>query len=151
MPLSVQTAFEKALICIDWTSDAPLPILRCPTTGAVIASGYDPSNGETAEDYVEPNWEAIPTVLFHYIPELGEFDFIRPELQNKIDEMREELGVQADDIDDFEILEAYVEEIGSVPLIFQLVTSGMASGPISSSVYVGLDLAAVYQRVSATD
>ena len=124
--------------------DAPPPILRCPITGQVIAAGYDPSNGETPEDYVEPNLEAVPTVLFHYIPEVGEFDFIRPGLQSKIDAVREELGDRADDLDDFEILEAHVDEIGSVPLIFQLITSGMACGPVSSSIFVGLDLAAAY-------
>jgi hypothetical protein len=144
--MSVQTSFTKALVSIDWISDAPPPILRCPISGQVIAAGYDPSNGETADDYVEPNWEAIPTVLFHYIPEIGEFDFIRPELQSKIDSVRERLGDQADDLDDFEILEAHVEKIGNVPLIFHLITSGMACGPVSSSIYVGLDLAAAYPQ-----
>jgi hypothetical protein len=142
--MSAQTSFNKALVAIDWIFDAPPPILRCPITGKVIAAGYDPSNGETAEDYVEPNWETIPTVLFHYTPEVGEFDFIRPGLQSKIDSERERLGDQADDLEDFEILEAHVEEIGNVPLIFQIITSGMACGPVSLSIYVGLDLAAAY-------
>jgi hypothetical protein len=50
-------------------------------------------------------------------------------------------------LSDFEILQAHVESIGEVPLVFCLTTSGMACGPVSSSVYVGLDLAAALPAV----
>ncbi|WP_029586373.1 hypothetical protein [Bradyrhizobium sp. URHD0069] len=143
--MSKESAFTKALVLIDWEFDAPIPVLRCPITGKVIASGYDPATGEMAEGYGEPKWQEVPTVLFHYIPEVGEFDYIKPELQAKVDSKRKELGEDAEELDDFEILEEHVESLGDVPLVFCLMTSGMACGPVSSSIYVGLDLAAAYR------
>ena len=47
-----------------------------------------------------------------------------------------------EDLEDFEILAEHVESLGKVPLVFALTTHGMAMGPVSSTVYVGLDLAA---------
>jgi hypothetical protein len=81
-------------------------------------------------------------VLFHYKPELGEFSYIKPGLQKTIEEKRRELGEEAEDLEDFEILAEHVETLGKVPLVFALTTHGMAMGPVSSTVYVGLDLAA---------
>jgi hypothetical protein len=101
--MSKESAFTKALVLIDWEIDAPIPVLRCPITGKVIASGYDPATGEMAEGYGEPKWQEVPTVLFHYVPEVGEFDYIKPELQAKVDSKRKELGEDAEELDDFEI------------------------------------------------
>jgi hypothetical protein len=81
-------------------------------------------------------------MLFHYYPEAGEFSYIKPDLQKKIDEKRRALGDNAEDLEDFEILAEHVESLGKVPLIFALTTHGMAMGPVSSTVYVGLDLVA---------
>jgi hypothetical protein len=54
------------------------------------------------------------------------------------------LGDDAEDLGDFEVLEEHVESIGRVPLVFCITTHGMGcgGGPLSSSIYVGLDLAA---------
>ncbi len=137
-------SFSEALIQIDWDFDVPPPTLRCPVTGQIIAAGYDPETGEFFDGFAEPNWEAIPTMLFHYIPEVGDFSYIKPELQEKIDEKRRALGDDAEDLGDFEVLEEHVESIGRAPLVFCLTTHGMGcgGGPLSSSIYVGLDLAA---------
>jgi len=135
------SAYASAAIDIDWPFDAPPPALRCPITGKVVVLGYDPASGEMSDEAEKPDWANIPTVLFHFIPEVGEFDFIRPELQKKIEEKRAEMGEEAEDLDDFEILTEFVEEIGTTPLIFCLNTSGMANGPITVSVHIGLDLA----------
>lgn len=144
-------AFERAIVDIDWDSSAPPPALRCPITGKVIMYGYDPVTTEVGvDDYQEPDWANIPTVLFHYIGEVGEFDYIRPELQAAIDEKRQAMlaAAAADDVDwieglsDFEILSEHLECLGEVPLVFRLTTHGIACGPIHASVHVGLDLAA---------
>jgi hypothetical protein len=134
-------AFSAALIEIEWNSDAP-PALYCPITGQIVAVGYDPQTGRFFDGQQEPKWETIPTVLFHYYPEVGEFSYIKPGLQKTIDEKRRALGDDAEDLEDFAILEEHVESLGKAPLVFSLTTHGMASGPVSSTVYVGLDLAA---------
>ncbi|TQF29770.1 hypothetical protein [Bradyrhizobium sp. UNPA324] len=134
--------FSGALIEIDWDFEESVPPLRCPITGEIVAVGYDPETGEFAEGCEQPVWQKIPTVLFHYIPEVGEFDYIKPELQNEIDRTRTAMGEGAEDLDDFELLQDHVGSIGRAPLVFCLTTHGMACGPISTSIYVGLDLAA---------
>ena len=145
------SAFENALVDIDWDTGAPPPALRCPITGKVIMYGYDPVTTEVGvDDYKEPEWASIPTVLFHYIGEVGEFDYIRPELQAAIDEKRKEMIAAAsgddaeliENMSEFEILSEHLESLGEVPLVFRLTTHGIACGPIHASVYVGLDLAA---------
>lgn len=146
-----KSAFEAALVDIDWDTEvAPPPALRCPITGKVIMYGYDPVTAEVGvDDYQEPDWANIPTVLFHYISEVGEFDFIRPALQARIDAKRQEMLeiAPAEDqemiegMGDFEILSEHLDSLGEVPLVFRLTTHGIACGPIHSSVCVGLDLA----------
>ncbi len=136
------SSFSEALVSIDWDFNAPPPALRCPITGSVVLAGYDPATGEFAEGVVKPNWEKIPTALFQYLSEIDEFTYIKPELQAVIDRKRQELSEDADDLDDFEILGEHVTNLGAAPLVFCLTTHGMACGPVSSSVYVGLDLAA---------
>jgi hypothetical protein len=135
------TAFEKALVTIEWEHGAPPPALRCPITGKVVLIGYDPVSGAYVDGVEEPDFTSIPTVLFHYISEVGHFDFIRDDLAEAIEKKRAELGEDGEDMDDFEILSEHLESIGKVPLIFNLITYGMACGPVSGSVYVGLDLA----------
>src|SRR5262245_5189650 len=130
-----ESAFTKALVPIRWDND-PMPVLRCPITGKVIVAGYDPAIGEVDEGILHPEWKDVPTVLFHCIPEVGQFDYITPELQAKIDQKREELSEEAEDLDDFDILEEHVESLGKVPLVFLLID------PVGTQLYVGLDLAA---------
>ncbi|GLQ79173.1 hypothetical protein GCM10007881_26910 [Mesorhizobium huakuii] len=137
------TAFSKALVTIDWEGENLL-VLRCPITGEVVAAGYDPTTGEFGYGEHVPEWENIPTVLFHYTPETGEFDFIRPQLKEEIDRKRQELEAAGGDeeFDDFDVLQEHLPSIGKVPLVFCIETSGIATGPLTSTVYVGLDLAA---------
>lgn len=144
--MAKESAFAKALVSIDWSLDAPPPIIRCPVTGSVVCAGYDPETGETPDDYVEPEWEQIPTMLFHFYDELDEFSFIAPKLEAAIAQKRQELGDEAEDMHDMEILTEHLESLGSVPLVFCITLGGMACGPVSSSTYVGLDLAAAYQK-----
>ena len=144
---------SKAVFKIDWEEADPC-LLRCPITGAVVTARYDFWSEEFTDE--EPNWSGVPTVLFHYIPEIGEFDYIRPELQAKIDQKRHEIANDSDDdeeLDNFEILQEHVTSIGKVPLIFQIETQELAcmgvGEPLTSTVYVGLDLAAAATPTSA--
>lgn len=150
------SVFDSALVNIDWPFGAPPPVLKCPITGQVVLQGYDPVTGEMAM-YEEPKWSEVPTVKFCYLPEVGEFQYIAESLQAAIDAKRRALIAVAgptdveeiEDLSDFEILREHVEGLGDVPLIFCLTTSGMACGPVSESVYVGLDLSAAFVEVEA--
>ena len=154
--MAESSAFERAVVHIEWPSGAEPPVLRCPITGQVVLKGYDPVTGEDA-GFEEPDWAAVPTARFCYIPEVGEFSFIAPQLQAAIEAARAALLKKAtgrkreevEDLSDFEILQEHVADLGEVPLVFCLTTRGMACGPVSSSVYVGLDLAAVLPQEEA--
>ena len=78
-------------------------VLRCTVTGRVVAAEYDPASN--AFGYEEaPDRENIPTVLFNYTPETGEFDFIRLELQSAVDEARQCLPASEEIDEDLMIL-----------------------------------------------
>src|SRR4051812_28658576 len=95
-------AFEKALVVIDWPFGAPSPTIRCPVTGAVVAAGYDPQTGAYPEGYEDPDWENLPTLMFSYLPEVGEFSYIRAALQEAIENKRAELDAQGGDTADMD-------------------------------------------------
>jgi len=139
-----ETPFYRALTTIDWPFNAKPPVIRCPITGMVVVAGNDPSSGANTDEYSELDHEKVPTLMFSYIPEVEQFDFIRPELMEAIESKRAEL-VAADpeneDLYDFDILTDHLGNLGECPVVFELVTTGMACGPVSSSVFVGLDLA----------
>ena len=152
--MTKSSAFQSALVELKWMAGSELPILHCPITRERIAAGYDPASCEFPAGYQPPDWSQVPTVLFHYTPEAGEFDYIVPALQSAIDEKRKELLAAApeDEVDDvkalsdFEILQDHVESLGEVPLVFCVTTRSVAGGPINASVYVGLDLGAAVPR-----
>jgi hypothetical protein len=138
------SAFSEALFTIDWGDADPRPI-RCPVTGAIVAAGYDPSTGEFSYEGV-PKWAEIPTVLFVHT-EMGGFQFVRADLQAQIDQVRQELitaGGDEDELDGFRILAEHLDSIGKVPIVFEIVTrgAGRSGGPLTTTVYVGLDLTA---------
>lgn len=148
--MTESSVFQKALVELKWMAGSELPILHCPITRKRIAAGYDPASCEFPVGYEPPDWSQVSTVLFHYTPEAGEFDYITPAVQSVIDEKRKELLAAApedevesvQDISDFEILQEHVDSLGEVPLVFCITTRSVACGPINASVYVGLDLAA---------
>lgn len=136
--------FEKATTHINWKFGNAPPSIRCPITGEIVLAGYDPETGDYDEGVAEPEFEGIPTVMFHYIEEIGEFSFIRDDLQRAIDERRTSLPEDdVEDLSDFDILSSGDVSLGGAPLIFALTTHGMACGPVSATVWVGLDLLAL--------
>lgn len=137
-----QSAFANATVKIDWNFGAPAPAIRCPISGEIVLVGYDPATGELADGVEEPKWGDIPTVLFHYLDEVGEFDYINPQLAERINQVRSTLTDEdSEDFHDFDILVSLVDDLGNVPVIFELTTYGFAPGPITSTIWVGLDLA----------
>lgn len=138
------STFQQAVTTIDWTlPGGPFPILRCPITGEIIAHGYDPLTGEVeVEEYVAPDWANTPTVLFHYMEQVGNFQYIHPDLQDAIDATRRRTRAVGSD---FEILRGHVEHLGAVPLVFELLTYSAAQGTEPAkraTTWIGLDLAA---------
>ncbi|MCE6958736.1 hypothetical protein LAZ40_06705 [Cereibacter sphaeroides] len=49
--------------------------LRCPATGALIHGGS-----------LRPDYVSIPSVAFVYLPDLGLFDHVRPDLRERLGE-----------------------------------------------------------------
>ncbi len=140
--------FERAVVNIDWPFGQVPPALHCPITGVVVLSGYGGSRGPNADYDLEEEWDDVPTLRFIYIDGIGEFDYIHPSLEAVIEQKRNELeaaGRDAEFNDDFDILADHVEELGEVPLIYELTTRGMGCGPVSRTIWVGFDLFAAHR------
>lgn len=96
------------------------------------------SNGE---DEVEQ--PASPHVTFVYPEVVGEFVYLRDDLRERLEATRARLvaaGADPDDLVDIEVLLEHTP-LGEVPMVYELRTSGMACGPVSSRLWVGFDLA----------
>lgn len=145
--------FQQALVTIDWPFDAPPPIIRCPITGRAIAPGQDADEDYDDDEFTDADpYEDTPTLLFLYVEDAGEFEYLRAEVQEAIDAKRKQLteeDPENDNLSDFEILSEHLDELGDCPLVFNLVTSGMACGPVSFGVYIGLDLYRAFAQRSA--
>lgn len=120
------------IITIAWPFGAVAPSLHCPRTGNLVL----------APDAMIDQ-PASPCVSFVWIHEIAEFEFIRDDLQGRLDETRRALiKAGADEYDlpsNFEILKTDVD-LGTIPVIFEITVSGMACGPVSETVTIGFDL-----------
>ena len=119
------------LVKIDWPTGAPALTLCCPRTGNVVIK---------ADDAVDQ--PASPYVTFVYVDEVGEFDFLRDDIRFRLEKARERLeSSESPDayISDLDILLEHTD-LGLVPVVFEITTSGMACGPVSFTVHVGFDL-----------
>lgn len=123
---------KPQIVEIRWPFRADPPNLYCPRTGQLVLD-YD-------NELEQP---ASPCVTFFYINEIAEFAFIRNDLRQRLDEAKASLieaGTEDIDMpDDLEILKKHVD-VGEVPMIFEITTSGMGCGPVQSTVIVGFDL-----------
>jgi hypothetical protein len=123
----------RPIVRCDWPFNADLPELYCPRTGELVVS-----NGE---DEVEQ--PASPYVTFVYPEVVGEFVYLRDDLRERLEATRARLvaaGADPDDVVDIEVLLEHTP-LGEVPMVYELRTSGMASGPDSHRLWVGFDLA----------
>ena len=121
------------IIRLDWPFNADPPELYCPRTGELVVS-----NGE--DEVKQP---ASPHVTFVYPEVVGEFVYLRDDLRERLEATRARLvaaGADPDDLVDIEVLLEHTP-LGEVPMVYELRTSGMACGPVSSRLWVGFDLA----------
>ena len=96
--------FERSTNSIDWDFGLPPPVIRCPMTGEIVLAGFDPATGDYEDGVDEPDHTKIPTATFYYLDEIGEFVFIRDDLQQAIVEYRKTLSEDdSDDISDFDM------------------------------------------------
>jgi len=77
-----------------------------------------------------------------YCPRTGEFVYQRADMRERFEATRARLGANCADLHDLADIEVLLEQIplGEVPMVYELRTSGMASGPISHRLWVGFDL-----------
>jgi hypothetical protein len=127
MHTSETTSSAIEPIDINWPFGAPSPTLHCPRTGKLVAK---------PGDYVEQ--PASPYVAFVYINEVDEFDYIRPDLEAKMDAASLALE-EDDDTTTLELLMSVMDP-RQVPLVFAVHTGGMACGPSWTTVTYGFEL-----------
>jgi len=95
------------------------PFLFCPVTGQLIVNGED-------------SFES-PALAFCYIPEIEEFNCIKPEIKEIYDKC-----VLLENIDnDIYAFDIFLEKMRTFEnyVLFQITTQGFACGPISETIY----------------
>jgi hypothetical protein len=144
--------FSGATAVIRWPMGATVPDLYCPVTGKVVAYGQDYKSGEERMGE-EPDYKEIEGLLFIYLPEVGEFAYLKDGLEEKLNDIRTELSKgeatadEDEDIeDDFFLIQDNIGQLAESPLMYCMETSGMACGPVSSEVYFGFDLFAPFAK-----
>ena len=73
----------------------------------------------------------------------------KDDLREKLEAFKETLlaeDSEADVDDEMEILQKNLRRFAECPQLLQMITSGMACGPVSYSVYFGFDLFAPYSK-----
>jgi hypothetical protein len=97
----------------------------CPRTGSLILG----------PEYFDPS----PATAFVYIPEICEFETIEDGLEEIWDELEERYGEEESPWDLWgRFLQRVAKDRPNV-LVFAFTSHGMACGPVSSTVYVGID------------
>ena len=122
-------------VTIDWPCGAEPPSWFCPACGKQT---IDSENG-----LVEPPCLHLE---FLYLTEIDEFEYIKENLKDLIEKERqagdaEEGGKEEDwdEMSDYELLKNAMNR-DSTFVTFELTTSGMACGPVSSTVCIGYRL-----------
>ncbi len=106
----------------------------CPVTGQQIC-GDEEANPK------------VPSIRFIYIPEVGEFETIHPDLETLADQIRNELAAKEEEDEDFceEFFDVFKEalkkdEANDSLVIYSITTSGIACGPVSETIHIGIDM-----------
>lgn len=122
-------------LSIDWPCGAEAPSLFCPACGKQTVDWED--------GLVEPH---CPHLKFLYLTQIDDFEFIKEDVKDLLDEKRRALDASKDDTDedqdelsDYELLQSAVSSDPTF-VIFELTTSGMACGPVSSTACIGYQL-----------
>ena len=111
------------VVDIDFPFGAHAPDFHCPSCGEVILS---------TEDLLEQ--PVCPHVKFVYFYASGEFEYADAEIKKALD------GFDDDEDGDEDSFTHLAKKIKSkTAVVFSITTSGMACGPTSDTVVVGLD------------
>ena len=115
----------------------------------MISAGFeDLAAVEAGDHHAEPDYEAIPTVLFAFLGNISEFLYLRSDLREMLEQSRDKdvsvAGMQ--DHDAFELLKREFHRLDDSVVVFELNTGGMAGGPVWSTLWVGLDLLAPFRE-----
>ncbi len=100
----------------------------CPVTGKHILS--------------EEDSESSPATAFIYIDDIGEFSGIRPDLLKLYEEKCDFYPENDEDEDDLNPIDRFMKLLKDTPnlVVFNITTSGVACGPVSNTVRVGIDM-----------
>lgn len=136
-----KTAYENALVTVEWPYVDHNPAIHCPITGMIVSLGFGPDHDPNQDKPLSPVDEKCPTLLFRYNYEAG-MEFIRSELASAILEKKRQLveageAEDEEDLDDLEIISEHLEDLGLAPMILDLPTFGLPG----DGIVIGLDLA----------
>ena len=110
-----------AIPVIELEYEGPPANIYCPVCGAAL---YTQEEDATSCEHV----------VFSYIPDIGEFDYVASYLKTQVDDIME---TEDEDVEPVATLLAQLESKSI--LCFSITTSGVACGPTSSTVYVAVD------------
>lgn len=99
--------------------------LFCPATGQQILS----------EEACKPS----PATLFIYVEDENVFEFVRPELKVLADKVEETSWLDLENGRPIDSLLSAISSAAAVDFVVKL--SGIACGPVSTTVHIGVDLA----------
>ena len=115
------------IVKIDCPLGVKSPAMYCPRTGNLVMAPN--------EDVAQPS---SPFVTFIYLHEADQFEYLRADMQSRLEAARQAL-TEDDWMSDIELLMERTD-LGRVPLIYDVTTKYMACGPVRSTVTVGFDL-----------
>ena len=141
-----RTAYDNAVVTVEWPYEDHIPALRCPITGMVISLGFGPKQNPETDSPQEPADEKCPTLLFRYNNEIG-MEYVQPEFARIVEEKKQELVrsgefKDAEDIDDFEVISDHLDDLGEAPMVMNIPTWGLPG----QGIVIGLNLAQALSR-----
>jgi hypothetical protein len=89
----------------------------------------------------EEHYDASPATLFVYIEDAGEFEWYSPELE-KLESTINTEEIEDEWEDGLSNIERFLAAIKDKPnlVVFTITTSGIACGPVSSTVHICIDM-----------
>ena len=103
------------------------PFLFCPVTGMPIVDDEDVYSS--------------PALAFIYLTEIEDFQYVHPELEKIYQQCEEEANDQ-DEESEVYAFDLFLEKIKDLEnhVMFTITTSGMACGPVSSTIHYCFDM-----------
>ena len=106
----------------------------CPVTGQQI----------TGDDFANPE---VPSIRFIYLPEIEDFETIHPDLKPLADRIRKKIAAKQEKDEDYceEFFDLFKEALKKAKanrslVIYSITTSGIACGPVSETIHIGIDM-----------